>query len=108
VSTDYVFDGSKGEPYEPHDKVCPINVYGHSKAQAEEGIRKILPDACILRTSWLYGAVGSCFPNKILEIAQSRNNIPVVADQVGSPTFNRDLAQVIVSLVKTGVRGTVH
>ena len=108
ISTDYVFDGTSNRPYEPRDPVCPINVYGHSKAQAEEGIRQLLPDACILRTSWLFGAVGSCFPNKILEIAQSRSNISVVADQIGCPTYNRDLSQVIVRLMNADARGTMH
>ena len=108
MSTDYVFDGTSSRPYEPGDPVSPINVYGHSKAQAEEGIRKIVPDACVLRTSWLFGAVGNCFPNKILEIAQSRNTIPVVADQVGCPTYNRDLSRMIVRLMSTGASGTIH
>lgn len=108
LSTDYVFDGTSNRPYEPGDPVCPINEYGHSKAQAEEGVRQILPDACILRTSWLFGAAGNCFPNKILEMAQSRSNIPVVADQFGSPTYNRDLARIVVGLVSAGARGTIH
>ena len=108
MSTDYVFDGTSTRPYEPGDPLAPINVYGNSKAQAEEGIRRILPDACILRTSWLFGAVGNCFPNKILEIARSRNTIPVVADQVGCPTFNRDLSHMIVRLMNSGASGTIH
>jgi dTDP-4-dehydrorhamnose reductase len=108
VSTDYVFDGTSTRPYEPDDTVCPMNVYGHSKALAEEGIRQILPDACIVRTSWLFGAVGNCFPNKILELAQSRSSISVVADQIGCPTFNRDLSHIILRLMHSGAGGTVH
>ncbi len=108
ISTDYVFDGTSNRPYEPGDAMCPMNVYGHSKAQAEEGIPQILPDACILRTSWLFGATGNCFPNKILEIAQGRRSIQVVADQVGCPTYNRDLSHIIVRLMKGGARGTLH
>ncbi|HLY97447.1 MAG TPA: dTDP-4-dehydrorhamnose reductase [Candidatus Angelobacter sp.] len=108
LSTDYVFDGSKGQPYEPHDPVCPLNVYGHSKAQAEEGIRRIIPEACILRTSWLFGATGICFPGKILELAGKLDRLSVVDDQIGCPTFNRDLAQIIVGLVRSRAQGVVH
>jgi dTDP-4-dehydrorhamnose reductase len=108
VSTDYVFDGSKNIPYEPQDAVCPINAYGRSKAEAEKGIREILPSCCILRTSWLFGAVGRCSPNTILELAQSQKKLRVVADQIGSPTFNRDLARTIVKLVQADAHGTVH
>jgi dTDP-4-dehydrorhamnose reductase len=108
VSTDYVFDGSKGAPYEPEDPVCPINVYGQSKADAENGLREILPDCCILRTSWLFGASGKCFPNTILALAQYQKTIRVVADQIGRPTYNRDLARVIIRLVRAGARGILH
>jgi dTDP-4-dehydrorhamnose reductase len=108
LSTDYVFDGSKGAPYEPEDRVCPTNVYGRSKADAEKGLREILPDCCILRTSWLFGAAGKCFPNTILALAQDQKQLRVVADQIGRPTYNRDLARVIVQLVRAGARGVVH
>jgi dTDP-4-dehydrorhamnose reductase len=108
VSTDYVFDGSKNTPYEPQDAVSPINAYGRSKAEAEKGIREILPSCCILRTSWLFGAVCRCFPNTILELARSQKKLRVVADQIGSPTFNRDLARAIVKLVQADAHGTVH
>src|SRR6266568_6230622 len=108
LSTDYVFDGSKTTPYDPDDPVCPLNVYGCSKAEAERGIREILPDCCIARTSWLFGATGKCFPNTILELAQSRKTLTVVDDQKGSPTFNRDLARAIVRLVRAGAQGTFH
>jgi len=108
VSTDYVFDGCKRTPYETGDPVNPINVYGQSKADAERGIREILPDCCILRTSWLFGAVGRCFPNTILEAAQGRRKLSVVADQIGSPTFNRDLAHPIINLVRTDAQGIIH
>lgn len=108
VSTDYVFDGSKGTPYEPEDPVCPINVYGRSKADAEKGLREILPECCILRTSWLFGAAGKSFPNTILALKQTQKKLRVVADQIGRPTYNRDLARVIIRLVRAGVRGILH
>jgi len=108
VSTDYVFDGSKNTPYEPEDAVHPINVYGRSKAEAEKGIRGILPASCILRTSWLFGAVGRCFPNTILELARKQAALRVVADQIGRPTYNRDLARTIVKLAREDAQGIVH
>jgi dTDP-4-dehydrorhamnose reductase len=108
VSTDYVFDGLKNTPYDPQDAVSPINAYGRSKAEAEKGIREILPSCCILRTSWLFGAVGRCFPNTVLELARSQKKLRVVADQIGSPTFNRDLARAIVKLAHADARGIVH
>jgi dTDP-4-dehydrorhamnose reductase len=108
LSTDYVFDGKKEAPYEPEDALGPLNVYGRSKAEAEKGIRETLPDCCIVRTSWLFGANGKCFPNTILELAQSRDKLTVVANQTGCPTFNRDLAGGIVKLVRANAQGIVH
>jgi dTDP-4-dehydrorhamnose reductase len=108
LSTDYVFDGAKSAPYETGDAVNPLNVYGRSKAEAEKGIREILPHCCILRTSWLFGALGRCFPNSILHAAESRKRLAVVADQTGSPTHNRDLARIIMQLVHTDAQGILH
>lgn len=108
LSTDYVFDGSKRTPYEAHDPVRPINAYGRSKAEVEKELAEIFPDCCIVRTSWLFGAHGKCFPNTILEMAQSQKELFVVADQTGSPTFNRDLARTIVQLVRANAQGTIH
>lgn len=108
LSTDYVFDGSKTSAYQPADQVRPVNVYGRSKADAERGIRQILPDCCIVRTAWLFGANGRCFPNTILELAQTRKKLQVVQDQTGSPTWNRDLADAIIRLVRAQAGGIVH
>lgn len=108
LSTDYVFDGSKTTPYTPEDRVSPINVYGRTKAEAEQRIREILPECSIVRTSWLFGAVGRCFPNTIIELAQTRKNLSVVDDQRGCPTWNRDLARAIIQLARLGLSGIVH
>jgi dTDP-4-dehydrorhamnose reductase len=108
VSTDYVFDGTKTTPYETNDPRNPINAYGRSKAEAEEKILAILPDACIVRTSWLFGPGGKCFPNTILKLAATRPEIEVVNDQRGSPTYTLDLADAIVALCKSQARGIVH
>ncbi|HKF23231.1 MAG TPA: dTDP-4-dehydrorhamnose reductase [Candidatus Angelobacter sp.] len=108
LSTDYVFDGTKNAPYEPGDPTRPLNVYGRSKAEAEKGVRETVPDCCIVRTSWLFGVQGKCFPNTILELAMTRDHLSVVADQTGCPTFNRDLAGAIIKLVRANAHGTVH
>lgn len=108
LSTDYVFDGRKGEPYQIDDPLAPQSVYGQSKAAAELEIRKILPECCILRTSWVFGIGGKCFPDTILKLAASRPEIEVVNDQRGCPTYTVDLARSIVQLCRKGVRGTVH
>ena len=108
ISTDYVFDGAKNSPYETDDPVSPISVYGQSKAEAERLVRNILPDCCLVRTAWLFGTTGRCFPNKILQLADTQSLLKVVQDQVGTPTFNRDLARAIVQLVRADASGIVH
>jgi dTDP-4-dehydrorhamnose reductase len=108
ISTDYVFDGSKSTPYEVDDPVNPISVYGRSKANGEIAVRKIIPECCIVRTSWLFGAGRKCFPDSILALAQNHAEIQVVADQRGCPTFNQDAAQAIIRLIHADARGTIH
>jgi dTDP-4-dehydrorhamnose reductase len=108
VSTDYVFDGKKSWPYEVDDVSSPINIYGKSKADAEEEIVGILPDCCIVRTSWLFGPGGKCFPDTILKLAASRSEIDVVNDQRGCPTYTFDLADAIIKLCRSSARGIVH
>ena len=108
LSTDYVFDGSKGRPYETNDPICPQSVYGQTKAAAEEEIQKILPEACIVRTSWVFGVGGKCFPDTILRLAGSRETLDVVDDQRGSPTYTIDLARAIIELCRKDAAGIVH
>ena len=108
VSTDYVFDGKGTRPYETNERVAPINVYGASKAAGEEALRKNSSQWCIGRTSWLFGVHGPSFPEKILKAAETRPELSVVNDQVGSPTYTRDLAAAIRDLVRKDARGIVH
>ncbi|SRR6266496_1668474 len=108
VSTDYVFDGKKSSPYETNDLRNPINIYGNTKADAEEEIIRILPDCCIVRTSWLFGPGGKCFPDTILKLAATRSEIDVVNDQRGCPTYTFDLADAIIKLCRSSARGIVH
>jgi len=108
LSTDYVFDGAKSTPYETDDPRAPQSAYGRSKAKAETRLSKILPDCCIVRTSWLFGVGGKCFPDTILKLAASRPEIEVVNDQRGCPTYNRDLARTVIELCRRGGKGIVH
>jgi dTDP-4-dehydrorhamnose reductase len=108
ISTDYVFDGESRTPYETDAPRRPKSVYGESKAQAEIEIARILPDSCIVRTSWLYGMGGKCFPDTILKLASSRPEIQVVDDQRGSPTYTNDLARAIMQLCHKDAEGITH
>ena len=111
LSTDYVFDGAKATPYETSDPRHPISAYGKSKADAEEKILSILPNACIVRTSWLFGPGGKCFPDTILKLAATLPEgevVTVVNDQRGCPTYTFDLADAIVALCQSEARGIIH
>lgn len=108
ISTDYVFNGKKTTAYETGDLRDPINFYGRTKAEAEEGILALMPEACIVRTSWLFGPWGKCFPDTILKLAAARSELDVVNDQRGSPTYTFDLAEAILRLCHAGAKGIVH
>jgi len=97
VSTNEVFDGTKGEPYLEGDEPRPINVYGRSKLAGEEHVRSLLQKAYIVRTSWLYGG-GRDFPAKVLQAGSGE--LSMVTDEVSSPTWARDLAQAIARLIE--------
>ena len=108
LSTDYVFDGTKTTPYATGDPRAPRSVYGQSKADSEVQLGQILPECCIVRTSWLFGSGGKCFPDTILKLAASRPQLEVVGDQRGSPTYVVDLARAIVQLCRKEATGIVH
>jgi dTDP-4-dehydrorhamnose reductase len=108
LSSDYVFDGTKTSPYEVNDKRNPQSVYGKSKAEAEVALLNVLPEACIARTSWLFGIGGKCFPDTILKFAATRPTLDVVNDQRGCPTYCPDLAKAIIQLCRERACGIVH
>ena len=99
LSTDYVFSGTGSQPYKEDDVCCPMNVYGQSKREGEVRIMKILPSACILRTSWLFGAKGKNFISSLLTSFQQKEELQVVADQCGRPTYICDLAEAVFLLL---------
>jgi dTDP-4-dehydrorhamnose reductase len=108
VSTDYVFDGSKGEPYLESDEPNPVCVYGKSKLAGEVVVRDLLTRYYIVRTAWLYGPWGRNFVTKILELAAGREELSVVTSEAGSPTYALDLAAAIARLIQHPVYGTYH
>jgi dTDP-4-dehydrorhamnose reductase len=108
LSSDYVFDGKKTTPYETADVRNPQSVYGRTKAEAEIRLLELVPDGCIVRTSWLFGTGGKCFPDTILKLAASRPTLDVVNDQRGSPTYAVDLSRAIIQLCRKGATGIVH
>jgi dTDP-4-dehydrorhamnose reductase len=101
VSTDFVFDGDKTEPYTETDIPKPISVYGASKLQGEVEIQKTLKKHFIIRTSWLYSEHGANFMKTMLRLAETRDEISVVSDQIGTPTYAGDLADVILKIINS-------
>ena len=108
LSSDYVFDGKKNSPYEIGDARNPQSVYGRTKAEAEIQLLAAIPNCCIIRTAWLFGVGGKCFPDTILKLAATRPALDVVNDQRGCPTYSVDLSKAIVQLCRKGANGIVH
>ena len=107
VSTDYVFDGGKGTPYLEDDPTGPLSVYGESKLAGELNAA-LAPEHLIVRTQWLYGVHGKNFVETMLRLAGERQELTVVDDQIGSPTWTMDLARAISALLAKGCTGTYH
>ena len=108
LSTDYVFDGRKGEPYTEGDEPAPLNAYGRSKLEGERATRSLASRWLIVRTAWLYGTHGKNFVKAILEKAKAKEQLRVVDDQVGSPTYAADLAGAVELLLARGGAGMYH
>ncbi len=99
ISTDYVFDGTNHRPYRESDKVNPISQYGTTKRKGETALLALAPEALIIRTAWLYSTFGNNFVKTMLRLADSQPEIKVVSDQVGTPTYARDLAAAIAKIL---------
>lgn len=103
-STDYVFDGTRSEPYSENETTNPINVYGRSKLAGEQAIESVAGDYLILRTSWVYASRGSNFLKTILRLAADREELKIVADQIGTPTWARLIAESTAHIVKQSIQ----
>ncbi len=99
ISTDYVFDGTNHRPYRESDKVNPISQYGTTKRKGETALLALAHEALIIRTAWLYSTFGNNFVKTMLRLADSQPEIKVVSDQVGTPTYARDLAAAIAKIL---------
>ncbi len=100
VSTDYVFNGTSSAPYKEDDQTDPVNFYGQTKLEGELNLLSSNPDAIIIRTAWVYSEYGNNFVKTMLRLMKERPAISVVNDQIGSPTYARDLAELIMVIVQ--------
>lgn len=103
ISTDYVFDGNSAIALAEDAPVDPVNVYGLTKLKGEQAIQKWLPEGIIIRTSWVYSTYGNNFVKTMIRLMGERGEISVINDQIGSPTYARDLANAILAIIDSGV-----
>lgn len=109
ISSDYVFDGAKRSPYVESDATAPMSAYGQTKLAGEQVVAREAPNShTIVRSSWLFGTHGHCFPATILRLARERAELTVVDDQVGCPTFTGHLAQALLTLCEQRPQGILH
>ncbi len=108
ISTDYVFDGTSSRPYQENDPTNPINIYGLSKLKGEEAVKSACTRYSIVRTSWLFGINGPNFIKTILKLALEKNELMVVNDQQGCPTFTKDLAKTLLIFAQQQPTGLFH
>lgn len=105
VSTDYVFDGTATSPYLPQSPTAPRSAYGRTKLAGEEAVLRVLPSATVVRTAWVYTGIGSDFVSTMLRLERERDTVSVVNDQIGSPTYSRDLASGLLELAASPSSG---
>ena len=108
ISTDYVFDGTNHKPYVETDPVCPNSVYGRTKLAGEEAVQEACSKAMIIRTAWLYSTFGNNFVKTMIRLGQERPELGVIFDQIGTPTYARDLAQAICAAINNGVVAGIY
>lgn len=108
LSTDYVFSGDGEKPWEPDDAVNPLNTYGLTKYLGEEAVRKYVKNHFIVRISWVFGINGKNFVKTMLRLGKEREQLTVVCDQIGSPTYTVDLARLLADMIVTEKCGTYH
>lgn len=105
VSTDFIFDGNQSTPYNENDMANPQGIYGQSKWEGEQAVLEVLPDATILRTAWVYGLHGNNFVKTILRLASEREELGVIDEQMGTPSWTRDISRAMCSLTGNNCAG---
>ena len=108
ISTDYVFDGTKDGKYTENDETNPINIYGESKLAGEKYVQEILDKYYIVRTSWVFNINGKNFIETMLRLSKANNQLSIVNDQIGSPTYTKDLSRLLVDMIETNKYGLYH
>lgn len=108
ISTDYVFDGTKDGKYTENDETNPINIYGESKLAGEKYVQEILDKYYIVRTSWVFNINGKNFIETMLRLSKVNNQLSIVNDQIGSPTYTKDLSRLLVDMLETSKYGLYH
>ena len=108
ISTDYVFDGTKDGEYKENDETNPINIYGESKLAGEKYVQEILDKYYIVRTSWVFNINGKNFIETMLRLSKANNQLSIVNDQIGSPTYTKDLSRLLVDMLETSKYGLYH
>jgi len=108
ISTDYVFDGTKHTPYVEDDDTCPNSVYGRTKLVGEINVQKLCERSMIIRTAWLYSTFGNNFVKTMIRLGREKPELGVIFDQIGTPTYARDLARVIMTAVNQGIRPGIY
>ena len=108
ISTDYVFDGTQHTPYVEDDDTCPNSVYGKTKLVGELNVQKLCQRSMIIRTAWLYSTFGNNFVKTMIRLGKEKPELGVIFDQIGTPTYARDLAKVIMTAVNKGIKPGVY
>lgn len=108
ISTDYVFDGTGKRPWEPDDDRQPLNVYGQTKYEGELAAQKYAEKLFIVRIAWVFGLNGKNFVKTMLDLAKTHTDLNVVNDQIGSPTYTKDLARLLADMIETDKYGCYH
>ena len=108
ISTDYVFDGTKHTPYVEDDDTCPNSVYGRTKLVGEINVQKLCERSMIIRTAWLYSTFGNNFVKTMIRLGHEKPELGVIFDQIGTPTYARDLARVIMTAIEQGIRPGIY
>ena len=108
VSTDFIFGGDQSHPYKEEDAANPLGVYGQSKWEGEKAVQDVMPNALIVRTAWVYGVHGHNFVKTILRVAAERDELCVVDDQIGTPSWTADIFKAMWSLIQADATGTYN